>query len=93
MRPEFEDLPFFERPNLTPYLIHLTKIGSMIRTTKSKLYGVAPQYEMLSLRMQPVPLCPSELDAVGSDHLLAAHAQFPFARQAILELPPHGTRN
>jgi hypothetical protein len=25
MRPEFEDLPFFERPDLTPYLIHLTK--------------------------------------------------------------------
>jgi hypothetical protein len=24
-RPEFEDLPFFERPDLTPYLIHLTK--------------------------------------------------------------------
>ncbi|MCM1566074.1 MAG: hypothetical protein NC238_09045 [Dehalobacter sp.] len=23
--PEFEDLPFFERPDLTPYLIHLTK--------------------------------------------------------------------
>ena len=25
MRPDFEDLPFFERPDLTPYLIHLTK--------------------------------------------------------------------
>ena len=25
MRPEFEDLPFFERPDLTPFLIHLTK--------------------------------------------------------------------
>lgn len=25
MRPGFEDLPFFERPDLTPYLIHLTK--------------------------------------------------------------------
>lgn len=25
MRPEFEDLLFFERPDLTPYLIHLTK--------------------------------------------------------------------
>ncbi len=25
MGPEFEDLPFFERPDLTPYLIHLTK--------------------------------------------------------------------
>jgi hypothetical protein len=25
MAPEFEDLPFFERPDLTPYLIHLTK--------------------------------------------------------------------
>lgn len=24
-RPDFEDLPFFERPDLTPYLIHLTK--------------------------------------------------------------------
>jgi hypothetical protein len=24
-RPEFEDLPFDERPDLTPYLIHLTK--------------------------------------------------------------------
>jgi hypothetical protein len=24
-RPEFEDLPFYERPDLTPYLIHLTK--------------------------------------------------------------------
>ena len=24
-RPEFEDLPFFERPDLTPYLVHLTK--------------------------------------------------------------------
>jgi hypothetical protein len=23
--PEFEDLPFFERPDLTPYLVHLTK--------------------------------------------------------------------
>jgi hypothetical protein len=23
--PEFEDLPFYERPDLTPYLIHLTK--------------------------------------------------------------------
>jgi hypothetical protein len=23
--PEFEDLPFFERPDLTPYVIHLTK--------------------------------------------------------------------
>jgi hypothetical protein len=23
--PGFEDLPFFERPDLTPYLIHLTK--------------------------------------------------------------------
>jgi hypothetical protein len=23
--PEFEDLPFFDRPDLTPYLIHLTK--------------------------------------------------------------------
>ena len=23
--PEFEDLPFTERPNLTPYLVHLTK--------------------------------------------------------------------
>jgi hypothetical protein len=23
--PDFEDLPFFERPDLTPYLIHLTK--------------------------------------------------------------------
>lgn len=28
--PEFEDLPFFERPDLTPYLVHLTK------NTKSK---------------------------------------------------------
>lgn len=25
MAPEFEDLPFFERPDLTPYLVHLTK--------------------------------------------------------------------
>ncbi len=25
MRPDCEDLPFFERPDLTPYLIHLTK--------------------------------------------------------------------
>lgn len=25
MRPDFEDLPFFERPDLTPYFIHLTK--------------------------------------------------------------------
>src|SRR5579864_2383698 len=25
MRPDFEDLPFFERPDLTPYLVHLTK--------------------------------------------------------------------
>ena len=25
MRPEFEDLPFFERPDLSPYLVHLTK--------------------------------------------------------------------
>lgn len=24
-RPAFEDLPFYERPDLTPYLIHLTK--------------------------------------------------------------------
>jgi hypothetical protein len=24
-RPDFEDLPFFKRPDLTPYLIHLTK--------------------------------------------------------------------
>src|SRR5258706_11747091 len=24
-RPDFEELPFFERPDLTPYLIHLTK--------------------------------------------------------------------
>jgi len=24
-RPEFEDLPFYDRPDLTPYLIHLTK--------------------------------------------------------------------
>lgn len=24
-RPDFDDLPFFERPDLTPYLIHLTK--------------------------------------------------------------------
>jgi hypothetical protein len=23
--PEFEDLPFYERPDLTPYLVHLTK--------------------------------------------------------------------
>jgi hypothetical protein len=23
--PEFEDLPFFERPDLSPYLVHLTK--------------------------------------------------------------------
>jgi hypothetical protein len=25
MLPEFEDLPLYERPGLTPYLIHLTK--------------------------------------------------------------------
>jgi hypothetical protein len=25
MRPDFEDLPFFKRPDLTPYLVHLTK--------------------------------------------------------------------
>jgi hypothetical protein len=24
-RPDFEDLPFFERPDLTPYLLHLTR--------------------------------------------------------------------
>ena len=23
--PEFEDLPFYDRPDLTPYLVHLTK--------------------------------------------------------------------
>ena len=23
--PEFEELPFFKRPDLTPYLVHLTK--------------------------------------------------------------------
>jgi hypothetical protein len=25
VHPDFEDLPFFERPDLTPYLVHLTK--------------------------------------------------------------------
>jgi hypothetical protein len=25
MLPGFEDLPFYDRPDLTPYLIHLTK--------------------------------------------------------------------
>jgi hypothetical protein len=25
MYPEFKDLPFYDRPDLTPYLIHLTK--------------------------------------------------------------------
>lgn len=34
MHPEFEDLPFFERPDLTPFLIHLTK------NTKGETWGV-----------------------------------------------------
>jgi hypothetical protein len=25
VHPDFEDLPFFERPDLTPFLVHLTK--------------------------------------------------------------------
>lgn len=40
--PEFEDLPFYERPDLTPYLVHLTKNTKqgrrLFRLQKSRQY-------------------------------------------------------